>query len=99
MTWYLLPWDTLLDANHRYLGERFATAVVPGLYCLINLHHSMAISAGTPALIVSVPVVPGLVQLRNAGDEARGVRGDACPMRNCFEGPELVLGDRSRNAK
>ena len=85
-----LPWDTLLDANHRYLGERFATAVVPGLYCLINLHHSMAISAGTPALIVSVPVVPGLVQLRDAENEARGVAA-MLPNAKLLEGKEASL--------
>jgi CHAT domain-containing protein/tetratricopeptide (TPR) repeat protein len=68
-----LPWDSLVDESGRYLGLRFATAVTPGVYRTKRLRAATSIGPTSAALVVSVPVAPGLAPLGDAENEAQAV--------------------------
>ena len=69
----VLPWDSLVDESGHYLGLRFATAITAGIYRMKRLRAATGIGPGSAALVVSVPVAPGLTPLSDAENEARAV--------------------------
>jgi CHAT domain-containing protein/tetratricopeptide (TPR) repeat protein len=68
-----LPWDSLVDENGQYLGLRFATAVMPGIYRSKRLRTATGIGPNSAALVVSVPLAPSLTPLSDAENEAQEV--------------------------
>ena len=68
-----VPWDALVDGRGHYLGQRFATAVTPGIYRTMHLRAAAGIVAGSAALVVTVPFTPDLAPLNDAENEARSV--------------------------
>ena len=68
-----LPWDSLVDENGQYLGLRYATAVMPGIYRAKRLRAATRIEPSSAALVVSVPVALGLTPLSDAENEAQAV--------------------------
>jgi CHAT domain-containing protein/cytochrome c-type biogenesis protein CcmH/NrfG len=70
-----IPWEALVDQNGHYLIERAAVVISPGLYRAMNLRPTVAITAQSPALVVSVPTAPaeGLMPLTDAQIEAESV--------------------------
>jgi CHAT domain-containing protein len=78
-----VPWDALVDHSGHYLLERFVTAITPGLYTAMHLRPSVPIKAETPALIVSVPVVPNedLAPLKEVDAEAQDIAAEFSAVR------------------
>jgi CHAT domain-containing protein len=70
-----LPWGALINPESNYLAERTPIVVAPGLYRQMRLRTSEPMTAETPALIVSVSVVPAesLAPLPDADNEAQMV--------------------------
>jgi CHAT domain-containing protein len=70
-----IAWQALLDANGRYLIERSAIVLSPGLYRMMALRTSTAITFETGVLIISVPRVAeeGLMPLTDVDTEAEAV--------------------------
>jgi CHAT domain-containing protein/tetratricopeptide (TPR) repeat protein len=87
-----VPWDALIDRSGRYFTEKFATAVSPGLYTSMRLRPSVPISAETPALIVSVPVVSeeDLAPLKDVDAEAQDVAAEFSSARQ-LDGDSATL--------
>jgi CHAT domain-containing protein/cytochrome c-type biogenesis protein CcmH/NrfG len=83
-----IPWDALVDRGGHYLIERAAIVVSPGVYRAMNLRPAIAITAQSPALVVSVPSAPteGLMPLTDAETEAESVAGR-------FGSARLLRGD------
>jgi CHAT domain-containing protein len=82
-----IPWAALVDSRGHYLAERFAVVEAPGLYRTMHLRATVAITSGTPTLVVSVPTAAeeGLVPLSDAENEAQAVA-------ERFSSPRLLQG-------
>jgi CHAT domain-containing protein/tetratricopeptide (TPR) repeat protein len=86
-----VPFDALLDKQHRYLADRFRVISSLGIYYRARLRPSVVISSDSPAVVAAVPN-PGsttpeglsLPPLPEANREAQMVA------RN-FRSPRLVL--------
>ena len=72
-----VPWEALVNGGGHYLAEKFPVVVSSGLYRSSRLRPATRITAGTPALVVSVPVVPEerVTPLPDANREAEAVEG------------------------
>jgi CHAT domain-containing protein/tetratricopeptide (TPR) repeat protein len=70
-----IPWEALVDSDSRYVAQRVAVVVTPGLYRAMHLRPATAITGDSPALIVSVPAPAeeGLTPLTDAQNEAQTV--------------------------
>ncbi len=69
-----VPWEALVNARGRYICQDFPTVVAPGLYRSLDLRPATAINSASPAIVVSVPNVPGLASLPDADREAEAVK-------------------------
>lgn len=85
---FVVPWDALVDGSGHYLGQRFATAVTPGVYRTMRLRETTEIASSSAALVVSVPVVAGLTPLSDAENEAKSVA-------DMFSGARLLQGNEA----
>lgn len=70
-----IPWAALVDRRGHYLIESAPIVITPGLYRAMHLRLATAITAQTPALVVSVPIAPaeGMTPLTDASIEAESV--------------------------
>ena len=70
-----IAWEALLDAKDRYLVERSAIVLSPGLYRMLNLRTGPPITSDTQVLIVSVPRVAEVnsIPLTDVDTEAQAV--------------------------
>jgi CHAT domain-containing protein len=85
---FAVPWDALVDEGGHYLGQRFTTAITPGVYRTMHLRATTVIASGSAALVVSVPVAPGLTPLGDAENEAQSVAA-------VFSGARLLQGSEA----
>lgn len=85
-----IPMEALIDHKGRYLAERYRMTAAVGFYQSLRLRPAIAITSQTPALIVSVPVAPGvgIAPLTDAESEALTVG-------SCFRSARRLSG---RNA-
>jgi CHAT domain-containing protein len=79
-----IPLEALVDAQGRYLNDRFAVTVSPGMEYLNAARKWRGISAASNAFILGDPIVPGWVPLPDAEQEARNVAAS-------FNHPHLFL--------
>lgn len=70
-----IAWEALLDASGRYLVERSAIVLSPGLYRMMALRTATPITSETQVLLVSIPRVAeeGLMPLTDVDTEAQAV--------------------------
>jgi CHAT domain-containing protein/tetratricopeptide (TPR) repeat protein len=83
-----LPWDVLLDGQERYLGQRFGTAITPGVYWSTHFQRPRKAAIDSAALIVSVPSPAGFPNLTDATLEAESVA-------RMFRDPQLLESDQA----
>ena len=69
-----VPWEALVNARGSYICQDFPPVVSPGLYRSLDLRPATAINSASPAIVVSVPNVPGLASLPDADREAEAVK-------------------------
>lgn len=82
-----VPWEALVDRGGHYLIEHGAITVTPGMYRAMDLRRGGSITVQSPALVISVPVVPedDLPPLVDADTEANSVASR-------FESARLLRG-------
>lgn len=68
-----IPWEALVNPNGRYLVAEAPIVVSSGTYRMIRLREPTPINTDTPALVVSVSSVPGLLSLPDVDREAQEV--------------------------
>jgi CHAT domain-containing protein len=68
-----IPLEALVDAQGRYLDERFAVTISPGMDYLNAARKWRGISAASYAFILGDPIAPGWAPLPDAEQEARNV--------------------------
>lgn len=81
-----VPFEALLDAHGRYLGDRFDLTISPGVEYLSRSANWPGISRSSKALIIGDPNVPGWIPLPDAEQEASTVAA-------MFESPILLEHD------
>jgi CHAT domain-containing protein len=79
-----IPLEALVDAQGRYLSDRFAITVSPGLAYLNAARKWRGISAASNAFILGDPAIPGWTSLPDAAQEAQEVASS-------FSHPHLFL--------
>lgn len=79
-----IPLEALVDAQGRYLNDRFAVTVSPGSEYLNAARKWHGISAASNAFILGDPIEPGWAPLPDAEQEARNVAAS-------FSHPHLFL--------
>lgn len=79
-----IPLEALVDAQGRYLNDRFAVTVSPGMEYLNAARKWRGLSAASNAFILGDPIVPGWAPLPDAEQEARNVAAS-------FTHPHLFL--------
>jgi CHAT domain-containing protein len=79
-----IPLGALVDAQGRYLNDRYAVTVSPGMEYLDAARKWRGISAASNAFVLGDPIVPGWAPLPDAEQEARNVAAS-------FTHPHLFL--------
>jgi len=85
-----IPFQALLDENSRYLGERFAIAVVGGMADYLRRAEIGPVNRQDRALVVANPVLGA--ELTNTFPPLAGTLGEGQSVANRFRRPMLLSG-------